>query len=86
MVVDSLERIKMELELSTPIETVLNEINVLRLPQKEVAKTCAILIMSRKELDWTEINKAIVARWSKSARERVLGMAWKMIEKKSFDI
>lgn len=76
----------MNLELSTPTDTVLNEINFLKLKQKEVAKTCALIIMSNVDVDWKQINEAIKNRWSVSARERVLGMAWKMIERKSFDI
>ena len=74
------------MELSTPTETILNEINVLLLKQKEVAKTCALIIISKVDADWKKINEAIKKRWSASARERVLIMAWKMIEKQSFDI
>lgn len=71
-------------ELSTPTQTALHEINVLRLKQKDVAKTLAVIIESRVEADWIQINLAITERWSLSARERVLGMAWKMIENRSF--
>ena len=67
-------------ELSTPTQTVINEIEVLRLRQKQVAKTCAVIIASQVDADWKAINAAIVKRWSLSARERVLSMAWKMIE------
>lgn len=76
----------MSFELSTPTKTVLDEIKNLKLKQKDIAKTCALIIMSKVDADWKEINAAIVERWSKSARERVLGMAWKMIEKRNFDI
>ena len=72
-------------ELSTPTKTVLDEISNPKLKQRDIAKTCAIIITSRVEADWKAINEAIVKRWSPSARERVLGMAWKMIEKRSFD-
>lgn len=76
----------MSFELSTPTKTVLDEIQNLKLKQRDIAKTCALIIMSQVEADWKAINEAIVKRWSKSARERVLGMAWKMIEKRSFDL
>lgn len=69
-----------DFELSTPTKTVLHEINVLRLKQKDVAKTLAVIIESRVDADWKKINKAITKRWSLSARERVLGMAWKIVE------
>jgi len=71
-------------ELSTPTGTILNEINVLKLKQAEVAKTCAIAIQTAmNEVDWKAVNDAITERWSLSARERVLTMAWKIVENDS---
>ena len=75
----------MNIELSTPTKTVLDEISNPQLKQRDIAKTCALIIMSKVEADWKAINAAIVERWSPSARERVLGMAWRMIEKRSFE-
>ncbi len=67
--------------LSTPTKTILDEIANKKLTQKDVAKTCALAIAYRhEETDWKAVNEAIVARWSKSARERVLTMAWKIVE------
>lgn len=72
----------MTIVLSTPTATVLNEINALKLKQADVAKTLAIIIKTDMNCaDWKSINSAIVERWSKSARERVLSMAWKIVEK-----
>ena len=71
------------LVLTTPTETILHEINELKLSQKDVAKTAALIISSGIDADWKAINSAIVTRWSKSARERVLGMAWKIVEGKA---
>lgn len=64
-------------------QTILNEISNLKLHQADVAKTCAIAIVSDMNgTDWKSINEAIVKRWSASARERVLTMAWKIVEEK----
>lgn len=73
------------LELSTPTETVLHEIKDLRLKQKQIAKTCAVIISSGVDADWKAINAAIVERWSLSARERVLKMAWRKVERKDLE-
>ena len=67
--------------LSTPTKTILGEIENKKLTQKDVAKTCALAIaLHHEETDWKAINEAIVKRWSLSARERVLTMAWKIVE------
>lgn len=61
---------------------ILSKIEVFGWTQKQVAELCANAIMRDMELtDWPAINAAIVKRWSKSARERVLRMAWKIVEK-----
>ena len=63
-----------------PTQVILNEIENLKLKQADIAKTCAIAIMQDVEdVDWKQVNAAIVKRWSKSARERVLTMAWKIV-------
>ena len=73
----------MNFTLENPTQTILNEIENLKLKQADVAKTCAIAIMQGIEgADWKKINAAIVRRWSLSARERVLTMAWKIVEAK----
>jgi hypothetical protein len=69
----------MSFELENITAVILHEINVARLNQAEVAKTCAIAIR-QQDADWHKINAAIVERWSSSARERVLTMAWKIVE------
>ncbi len=69
--------------LDTPTNTILSEIANPKLHQKDVAKTCAIAIRDcMKEVDWKAVNAAIVKRWSRSARERILTMAWKIVEGK----
>ena len=73
----------MILELENPTQAILNEIENLKLKQADVAKMCAIAIMQGIErVNWEQVNAAIVDRWSYSARERVLTMAWKIVEAK----
>jgi hypothetical protein len=69
----------MSFELENITAVILHEINVARLNQAEVAKTCAIAI-GQNSGDWHKINAAIVERWSPSARERVKTMAWKIVD------
>ena len=68
-------------EIECTTQVILREINELKLTQAEVAKTCALAIRANmNETDWKAICAAIVSRWSPSARERVLTMAWKIVE------
>ena len=52
--------------------------------QPDVAHAIALVFLSgqREQVDWKLVNSAIVTRWSQSARERVLAMAWKITEEK----
>lgn len=69
-------------ELSLPTQSILSEIENKKIHQKDVALMCALAIANNHDLvDWKQVNEAIVKRWSKSARERVLTMAWKIVEK-----
>lgn len=60
----------------------LEEINVVKLTQPALAEVIAMVIIARRhsEVDWRKVNLAIKERWSPSARERVLTMAWKIVE------
>lgn len=66
--------------LSTPTQTILNEVNVLRLTQRQVAKTYALAILDQANVDWTLVNRAIMDRWSRSGLNNVKHMAWKILE------
>ncbi|MCR4307304.1 MAG: hypothetical protein NUV80_01985 [Candidatus Berkelbacteria bacterium] len=61
-------------------QMVLEEINVVKLQQPALAQVLAMVIMNHSEVDWKIINTAIRERWRPSARERVLTMAWKIVE------
>jgi hypothetical protein len=67
-------------EIEDTTNVILSEIVNPKMKQIDVAKTCAIAIMSGANTDWKQVNLAIINRWSKSARERVLTMAWKIAE------
>ena len=66
-------------EITNITQQIIYEIETLRLNQRAVADTCSIAII-QGDADWIKINNAIVKRWSLSARERVLTMAWKIVE------
>ena len=69
----------MTFEITNITQQIIYEIETLRLNQRAVADTCSIAIVQGGG-DWPKINAAIVKRWSLSARERVLTMAWKIVE------
>jgi hypothetical protein len=66
--------------LSTPTETLLEEINVLKLTQEDVAITYALALRDRDNVDWPRVNAAIVERWSLSGLKRIKRVAWKKAE------
>ena len=70
---------EMTFEITNITNQIIYEIETLRLNQRAVADTCSIAIVQGGG-DWPKINAAIVKRWSLSARERVLTMAWKIVE------
>ena len=65
------------LELKDITNTIIHEIEVLRLTQSQVAITYALAIKSSDKVDWHKINAAIIKRWSMSGLNRVKTMAWK---------
>ena len=69
----------MTFEITNITNQIIYEIETLKLNQRAVADTCSIAIV-QGDADWIAINAAIVKRWSLSARERVLTMAWKIVE------
>ena len=57
---------------------ILNEIEGEGFTRKDVAATYAILIQKGQQ-EWSEINKAIIKRWSKSALLWIKAEAWKIV-------
>ncbi len=70
----------MKIELATPQNIILNEIQKHKFTQKSVALTYAFCLRQANEVDFAIINKAIVERWSLSGLERVKKMAWKHLD------
>ncbi len=66
----------MTVELFNCTSTLLHEIEVLKLKQKDVAMTYALALRSSAPTDWRTINTAIIDRWSKSGLDRIKKMAW----------
>lgn len=66
----------------TNTEIILYEITVTKLTQPAIAEICAMGMMRDgvDSIDWEVVNDAIVKRWSPAGRERVLTLAWKIIE------
>jgi len=66
-------------ELENITKTILSEIAMPKLKQSDIAKTYALAITSDEKIDWSEINQAIITRWSRSGLNRVKQMAWHII-------
>jgi len=50
--------------------------------QKTVALTYAFALISSEKIDFKKINQLIIKRWSLSGLDRVMKMAWKLVEEK----
>ena len=67
-------------ELSTPTATLLSEIADPAMTRDDVAKTYGLaldLVPATAHTDWSAVNRAIIARWSRSALEYIKGKAWR---------
>lgn len=59
-------------------EQILHEIQNKKMKQKDIAQTYVLLLVqagSGLSVDWREINKAIIERWSVSGLTRIKNMA-----------
>jgi len=66
-------------ELTNITSTILREIENKKMKQADIAKTYALAINSIEQVDFPEINRAIIARWSKSGLNRIKVLAWKSV-------
>ena len=66
----------MKYELACCTSVLLDEIADKRFTRDMVAKTVALALRSSEETDWKAVNKAIIERWSMSAREYIFNRAW----------
>ena len=69
---------KWEVRMLNPEDTILEEIQMRGIKQKDIAQTYAFLLKDPDagDLDWRTINQAIIDRWSVSGLERIKKMAW----------
>lgn len=70
------------IELMACEMVLLQEIGEPKCKQKDIAMTYAMAICSSDKPDWSKVNNAIIARWSKSGLARIKKAAWKLIEAK----
>ena len=66
----------MNIELSCCTEVLINHIQDKRVKRKFIAKLYALAIQSSETVDWKEVNKAIIDRWSVSALQYIKNSAW----------
>jgi hypothetical protein len=68
----------MRIELADCQGVLLDEIADPKMKRLDVAKTYCLALRSseRDTIDWTKVNEAIIARWSKSALLWIKERAW----------
>ena len=62
--------------------TILNEIKQKECKRKDIALTYYFCMVSKEDIDWEKINKAIIKRWSFSGLEYIKKEAYEWAEKK----
>ena len=74
----------MRVELACCESVLLNEIADPAMKRADVALTYAMALRSSEAgiVDWAQVNKAIMERWSKSSLTWIKERAWKILEGK----
>ena len=70
----------MKVELMGVEEVILQEIAYKSSKRDNIALTYAFCISSSEKVDFGKINRAIIARWSRSALTYIKHKAWKIVE------
>ena len=74
----------MSINLVCGTMVLLNEIETLKLPQRDVALTMAMAMKSEAEgvdrIDWERVAQAALDRWSPSGWRRIKERAWGIAE------
>lgn len=68
-----------QIRLADPQATLLEEIADPAVRVKNVTLTYAFALLDQGAVDWPRVNRAIIARWSASALDRVKRDAWRML-------
>jgi len=71
-----------EIRLADPQATLLEEIADPAVRIRDVTITYAFALLDQDAVDWPEVNKAILARWSARTLDRVKRDAWRMLAEK----
>lgn len=69
--------------LTTPTRTLLDEIADDRFKPYDIAITYALALRTIKEVNWSEVNHAILERWGKRQLEHIKKEAWTMYQGKT---
>jgi hypothetical protein len=73
----------MHVEMVDPQRALLEEIADKRMQRDDVAMTYAFALRQRADINWAEVNQAIIHRWSLSALKYIKEKAWKLVEGKA---
>ena len=60
--------------------TLIQEIAMPEMTRNSLALTYAFAIRSGEAVNWEQVNKAIIERWSRSALEYIKQRAWGIVE------
>jgi hypothetical protein len=71
-----------EMRLTDPQGTLLEEIADPAMRVKDVTLTYAFALLDQEAVDWPEVNKAIIGRWSVATLDRVKREAWKLYQQR----
>ena len=53
-----------------------------RTRQADVARAYAVALRSGEPVRWSDVNEAIIARWSLNGLQRIKAMAWEKVLRK----
>ncbi len=66
----------MQIQLADCENTLLQEIADKQFKRKDVAITYRLAMASSEKVDWSRVNRAIMARWSVSGLTYIKELAW----------
>lgn len=66
----------MKIEMVDCVNTILREIAMPEIHQKDIAQSYALALRSSEKIDWAVINKAIIDRWSMAGLKKIKTMAY----------
>lgn len=58
--------------------TVLGQISDPRRTRNEVAQAYQLAVEAKSKIDWANVDKAIISRWSRSALQLIKQRAWNL--------